>query len=107
MARGLQRSHGEIYANVTLTFTGTVIYGEINREEPAVSLVRDDRLGKRSAGKQILQIGKKSLIKGDYGTGLFPGRVLRARVENNMAAVFPNLINIYKGDVIAASHDLG
>ena len=50
IARGLQRSHGEVYTNIALTLTGSVIYREINREQPAVSLVRNDRPGKRSAG---------------------------------------------------------
>ena len=106
-SRGFQLTHGEVYSHIALTRTGFVIDGKINRKQAAVCFVGDDRTGKWPAGKQILQIWPKRLVKADHGAGGFPRRVFGVRVKNNMAAIFPDLIDIDEGNIIAAFHDVG
>ena len=107
IAGGCQGGHGEIYANVALALAGVVINGEIDREQPAVGFIGNDRSGKRSAGKQILPIRQKSLIESKYGPGGFSRLIIGIRVKNDMTSVFPDLIDIDIGNVIAAFQNGG
>ena len=88
-----QLVHGNVDARIALTYSALVLDRNVDRQEPAIGVVRNDR-GYVFAFEEFGDQSLKGFVKRNDLTRICAGKIGRVDIEDDVAAVLQNPVDI-------------